>query len=49
MHEDVLREVFGFTNVTRHPKTEAIDVSIMFYIEFVEPLALTISESLSFL
>jgi hypothetical protein len=48
MHEDVLSEVFGFANVTRHSKTEAIDVVMMFHIEFVEPLALTIREYLSF-
>jgi hypothetical protein len=47
MHEDVLSEVFGFANVTRHPKTEVIDCAMMFYIEFVEPLALTIREYLS--
>jgi hypothetical protein len=48
MHEDILSEVFGFASVTRHPKTDAIDVPMMFHIELVEPLALTVGEYLSF-
>jgi hypothetical protein len=48
MQEDVLREVFGFANVSRHAKTDAIDVAMMFHVELVESLPLSVRECLSF-